>query len=286
MSVVEPALIEIARPFFLQSCIAKLLEPSDSCRETLRSRLIDGTYGRPFVLEQDGVRSLYFNLRFIQSSMRLDDPDALDLPYTRRMMAFLLFNARPRRVLLLGLGGGSLAKFCYRRLPGVEIKAVELDPDVIAFRDEFRVPRDDERFAVVQGDGAQYVAQCAQRADVILVDAFDDAGVAPSLTRADFFLDAYRCLSGNGIVVMNIAGDKAEYASHVDQLREVFAGRLLAMPVGEDGNFVVFAFKNPQFQPQWKAVKIRARELEQRLGLEFSFFAQQLECGEKRRLVR
>jgi spermidine synthase len=69
------------------------------------------------------------------------------------MMAFLLFNPRPRRILILGLGGGSLAKFCYRHLPSATITAVEIDPHVMALREEFRVPADDERFRVLQGDG-------------------------------------------------------------------------------------------------------------------------------------
>ena len=62
-------------------------------------------------------RFLHFGLDTVQSAMRLDDPDRLSLRYTRKMMAFLLFNRAPERILLLGLGGGSLAKFCYRRLP-------------------------------------------------------------------------------------------------------------------------------------------------------------------------
>ena len=49
--------------------------------------------------------------------MSLDEPDALVTAYTRKMMAFLLFNPAPKRIAMVGLGGGSLAKFCYRNLP-------------------------------------------------------------------------------------------------------------------------------------------------------------------------
>ena len=63
------------------------------------------------VAELDGVRSLYLGSDTIQSSMRLSDPDALELAYARGMMMFLLFHAVPKDVLILGLGGGSIAKF-------------------------------------------------------------------------------------------------------------------------------------------------------------------------------
>src|SRR5690242_4405150 len=112
-------------PFLMETGVVRLLEPPDSCGATLQARLVDGSYDKPFLLEHDGLRCLYFSLSFVQSAMRIKDPDALDLAYTQKMMAFLLFNPRPRSLLLLGLGGGSLAKFCYSRLPAARITAVE-----------------------------------------------------------------------------------------------------------------------------------------------------------------
>ena len=60
--------------------------------------------------------------------------------YTRAMMAFLLFNPEPRHVLMIGLGGGSLAKYCHRKLPATRITVLELDHDVIALRAKFGIP--------------------------------------------------------------------------------------------------------------------------------------------------
>ena len=57
---------------------------------------------------------------------------------------------------MVGLGGGSLAKFCHRHLPRTRLTVVEVDPDVIALRGEFEVP-DDERLAIVQADAAEYL---------------------------------------------------------------------------------------------------------------------------------
>ena len=77
------------------------------------------------VSEERGVRHLHVGGEAIQSAMRLEDPFALELDYTRCMMAFLLFHAAPRRALMIGLGGGSLAKFFHRRLPALRTRVVE-----------------------------------------------------------------------------------------------------------------------------------------------------------------
>ncbi|MFP3747784.1 spermidine synthase, partial [Achromobacter sp. SIMBA_011] len=87
----------------------------------------------------------------------LKDPVRLELGYTRVMMGFLLLQPAPARISMLGLGGGSLAKYCYRHLPDSAMEAVEINPQVIALRDVFRIPHDDARFAVVCADGADYV---------------------------------------------------------------------------------------------------------------------------------
>jgi spermidine synthase len=109
---------------------------------------------RPLVIQNEPVVSLYFVARGVQSTMLRRDPCALALGYTRTMMGFLLFRPSPRRISTIGLGGGSLAKYCYRHLPDTTITAVEINPEVIALRDQFHVPRNDERFRVVCADGA------------------------------------------------------------------------------------------------------------------------------------
>src|SRR5262249_10545811 len=158
-----------------------LLEPADSSESDLLRSLTDGTYDKPFIEDCGPLRYLHFDLDNVQSVMRHDDPDALCLAYTRKMMTFLLFRADPRRVLLLVLGGGSLAKFCYRHFPDALITVVEIDPRVVALRDEFQVPSDDDRFHVVHGDGVQYITRRTSREDVILVDACDRFGMSPTL---------------------------------------------------------------------------------------------------------
>ena len=83
------------------------------------------------VSEARGIRSLHVGGEAIQSAMRIDDPFRLALDYTRCMMAFLLFLPDPRDVLMIGLGGGSLAKFVYRQLRRSRVRAIECDARVV-----------------------------------------------------------------------------------------------------------------------------------------------------------
>src|ERR1043165_3440037 len=83
-----------------------------------------------YVSERHGVRSLHIGTDTIQSSMRLARPNDLELSYTRSMMGFLLFAPPPKAVLMIGLGGGSLAKFVYHRLPGTCSRVIEVNPRV------------------------------------------------------------------------------------------------------------------------------------------------------------
>src|SRR5260370_22792526 len=80
---------------------------------------------RPLVIQNEQVVSLYFDARGVQSCMLQHDPYALALGYTRTMMGFLLFQPNPSRISIIGLAGGSLAKYCYRHLPDTAIAAVQ-----------------------------------------------------------------------------------------------------------------------------------------------------------------
>src|SRR5512147_2347829 len=89
------------------------------------------------VSERDGVRYLHLGSDTIQSAMRIARPDDLELSYTRCMLAFLLFVPMPLHVLMIGLGGGSLAKYVLSRMPLTRVTAVEINPQVIAAARQF-----------------------------------------------------------------------------------------------------------------------------------------------------
>jgi spermidine synthase len=255
----------------------RLLEPPGSCHETLCDRLFQGTYDKPFIVDSGRRRFLHFDLDSVQSAMHLEDPNRLCLAYTRRMMAFLLFNSAPRRILLLGLGGGSLAKFCYESLPGAAITAVEPNPDVIALREEFLIPADDRRFRVVQSDGADYVARLSPREDVILADACDRTGVAPELDAVAFYQNARRCLSPGGVFVINVCGEKHSRTAHLLKIRNAFDDEFLTFPVRPAGNLVVLAFKEARKDASRAQLEATVIELKRLLRLDFSKYVRSIQ---------
>ncbi|HEX9431740.1 MAG TPA: transferase spermidine synthase, partial [Burkholderiales bacterium] len=68
------------------------------------------------------MRTLHVGGEAIQSAMRIDDPFALALDYTRCMMAFLLLHPEPREALMIGLGGASLPKFFHKNMRKTKVR--------------------------------------------------------------------------------------------------------------------------------------------------------------------
>jgi spermidine synthase len=220
------------------------------------------------ISEDRGVRHLHVGGEAIQSAMRLSDPYALELDYTRCMMSFLLFHPDPRRALMIGLGGGSLAKFFHRRLPALRTHVLEYDERVIATaRSLFHVPADDARLTIEHGDGVQALApECC---DLLVVDGFEDESTPSALVSQAFFDAAWCALESPGVLVMNFMDDDRELDRHLQRLEHAFAGAVLAFPSLRDPNIVVLALKGGPAAIAWRELRARAAALERRYGLPF-----------------
>ena len=274
-------MLEMHNPFHGESGVIRLLEPEDCDRRQLIRRILSGAYDKPFVIEDGDSRSLYFSRELTQSGMRLSDPYALEFAYTRKMMCFLLFVHQPRHILMLGLGGGSLLKYCHRHLPSARITALEIDPNVLAFRDQFLVPPDDARLQVLLGDAARYVRECEEKPDVVMIDAFDRHGFSASVCTRVFYLDVRDALAPGGVMVANMVGPKAERAAHLDMIADVFGGNIIVLPIESDGNYLVFAFRDAAFEPRWRWIEGQARAMHKHYGLDFPKFAARLKRSRK-----
>lgn len=196
---------------------------------------------RPFIYATATSRSLMFSHAEIQSRMWTKDPSALNLEYTRLMMAFLLFNPEPRRIAMVGLGGGSLAKFCYQQLPSARIDVFEINPHVIALRDSFQVPRDDHRFAVLQGDGAALIQQYRNEYDALLVDGYDINGLPRQLTTDAFYDGCFNALAPDGMMVCNFHASNPGYDGYLSRIKQRFAGSVLVVNDLSHAHRIVFA---------------------------------------------
>ena len=239
-----------------------------------------GELAAPLVFELGNIRSLLANWAFVQSAMNIDDPDMLILDYTRRMMGFLLFHPSPGTIEIVGLGGGSLAKYCHRYLPDTSIVAVEIDPDVIAVREQFFVPPESKRFEIVCDDGAEFVARDPGRCDILLVDGFDKDGQPARLCSSKFYRDCRSRLNPGGILVVNLCDDHWKHGSILSRIRECFESTF-DLPLKIGMNRIIFAVRDGLPCLDHAALLQAARDLDQAHPMSFSSLADEILEGAK-----
>ncbi|GLS03058.1 hypothetical protein GCM10007860_02010 [Chitiniphilus shinanonensis] len=231
----------------------------------------------PCVVQGAGHRTLQFDLTAIQSRMALKDPLHLVLSYTRSMLAFRLFVPDPGQVVMVGLGGGSLAKYCYHALPGTATTVCEIDARVIALRDQFHVPPDDERFQVVCADGADYLRRRHADVDVLLVDGFDSRGIHPSLCTEAFYRGCLDCLTPNGVAVFNLLGTDDNAGIYIHRLCKAFADQVVVIRAEDSANYIVLASPSGQLrQTPDEVVLAQGALLETVTGYQFGQYARRL----------
>lgn len=227
--------------------------------------------------EASGMRHLHVGGTAIQSAMLIDDPDGLALAYTRSMMAALLFHPEPRDVVMIGLGGGSMAKWVYKHLPRTRTVAVEVDFRVVsAAHRMFHLPLGRKRLRVIVGDGAEFAATHPGSADIIFLDAFVNHRQAPSIRTAEFYACARRALRRDGILAINFMSDDAGLRAYLKRLAQAFEGRLACLrAIGED-NLIVFAFADDPGVITASSLAGRAISLQRQHGLTFRHFSEHL----------
>jgi spermidine synthase len=220
------------------------------------------------IVEEDGVRVLQIGGDAIQSAMRLDAPDAIELDYVRAMMAFLLFCPEPRDILMVGLGGGSMARFVHAHMLRTRVTVVEINPGVVTVaRKYFRFPEEDGRLDVIIGEGAGVVAQRPASCDVLAVDGFVNGKVADSLCTPAFYAAAFEALRPQGVMVANFMADDAKLERHCARIEKAFGRPPALLLAEEQDNLIAFAFRGGPSRFAWAQLKDRARQAETRLGL-------------------
>lgn len=199
---------------------------------------------KPVIYETLTSKSLFFSTRDVQSRMHILKPYELQFEYTKIMMGFLLHNPQPRSLAMVGLGGGSLAKFCHRFLPHTDITVIEINPHVLAHRGDFAVPPDDHRFTVRLADAADFVRETEQKFDVVLADGFDIDGLPEALSSPQFYDDCYQVLNPGGVFVANLHGCNAFVNVFLDRIQASFQGSLLTVNDPGATNRLAFAVKD------------------------------------------
>ena len=198
------------------------------------------------------LRTLHLGTEWVQGTMRVDDPFAIDLDYVQRMMAWLLFvepaSVAKRHAMQLGLGAATLTKFCYKHLR-TRTTAIEINPQVeAACRGWFKLPADNTRLQVVLADAGVEIKKPQWRAqvDALQVDLYDHEAAAPVLDSADFYADCRALLTEDGCMTVNLFGRSASYERSVQSMAAAFGmDALWAFKPTREGNTIVLAQRTP-----------------------------------------
>ena len=223
--------------------------------------------------EDGDIRYLHLGTPWVQGSMLIRKPYDIELEYVQRMMAWLLFmpplEVAGAHAMQLGLGAGTLTKFCYKKLR-MTCTAIELNPGVLnACRGWFRLPPDDERLRVVIADAAQEIrsTEWAGVVDALQVDLYDHEAAAPVLDSEDFYRDCRALLSPQACMTVNLFGRASSYEASLQKISQVFgADAVWAFKPTREGNTVVLAQRQPSRPPRQQLL-LTAERIEAQWGL-------------------
>jgi spermidine synthase len=226
---------------------------------TIISEYLDGRLVE--IVDAGDHRSLYFGGDILQSRVSLVTPDVLLLSYTQYMMSALLIQPEPQRVLLIGIGAGTLVRFLHHHFPHCAIDAVDHSRRIISMAIRyFHMPNKDP-IALHCSDGYAFLAarKLPMSYDLILVDAFDEEGMSKTIYTGDFFRLCLESLTPEGVLSCNLWSGVPEELMEVKNGIQRYATSHLYLPVPNRGNIVALAFNTPV---PWKKINRPENEID------------------------
>jgi spermidine synthase len=251
---------------------------SDSARlrhpDELQERILfekDGLYHRITVTECGNTRTLRFRTSgsdHDESILNLADPLAFELDYYSLMFAAFAHVPRPRSMLFIGLGAGTLPMAMHHYFPGLTIETVDIDPDVIHAAKRFFGFFEDERMTAVARDGRVRVRELLRQKreyDIIIVDAFRGGYIPYHLTTREFMRQLIGILSPDGVVAFNLRSGFKSYAYQRRTIASMFAE---IWRYGTSAVVVVASIRGEP--PSMARLRRTADELQRRKGFSFN----------------
>ncbi len=177
-----------------------------------------------------------------QTCIDLQDPDKMVFDYTRMMMSALFVNPDPQKVLIVGLGGGTLSRALGKALPGAVIDTVEIDPAVVKVAQRFFGYEQGPAQRVFLEDGRAFIERAhrdGQRYDMVMLDAFDTDYIPAHLLTREFLRHVRAILTPDGVLVANTFSASTVYDSESTTYADVF-GRFFNL---RGGNRVIIAVR-------------------------------------------
>jgi spermidine synthase len=165
-------------------------------------------------------------------------------PYVNVLDISRFIHNDPGDALLIGLGGGSVAK--HFADAGWNVDAVEIDPVVVRFAlDHFAFAPEDARIYTM--DGRQFLRTTGKRYDIIILDAFGSGSIPFHLVTSEAFKLVSSRLIDDGVLAINmesIGWKSTIVESMAATLKEHFRN-ILVLPIAEPpnrlGNIILLA---------------------------------------------
>jgi spermidine synthase len=209
-----------AQDLFDESIRAAMLKHADG-----RVAHIESEYNNVYVSKRGSLLALTTRVKnelYFHSIVDLKDPDDMPVPYTRTMTAALLYPQTTRRILMVGLGAGSISTYLGRAMPDVQIDVVELDPGVITAGRKYFGLKETDKVHFIESDGRVYLNRSKERYDLILLDAFRELGVPFHLLTREFYTLVKERLAPGGAMASNVDANTRLYPATLATLRAVF----------------------------------------------------------------
>ena len=192
---------------------------------------------------EGGLRTLRFgddDAR--QSVVKVGDPDHVELQYAQAMPIALAVAPDPQRVLIVGLGGGTIPSLLRKHYPRLAIDVVDIDPGVVEVAKEFFGFREDAAMHVYVEDGRRYIEKCKRPYDIIFLDAYGSDNIPYDLATKEFLQAVRRAIGPKGVVAGNVWSSRNNplYDAMVRTYQEVFDD-LYVVDAKESGNRILLA---------------------------------------------
>ncbi len=232
------------------------------------------------VSDQYPLRSLRFTGKSRQSCINLQQPHTLQLAYTRWMMSALLFSGRPKRMLLLGLGGGALVHFLLHHHPHLQIDVVEKSEKVIELaRKYFGIPVQ-KHLHIHHQDAESFCSRskaAPNRYDLILIDIFDADAMAQPMYRHNFFSNLCILLTEKGVLAANLWGANREDFIRARAAMQLGCNRqTLQLKIPKKGNCICLGFRQLITRQVLSQARSNIPATEQQYGLPLSRYWKRL----------
>ncbi|WP_215309380.1 spermidine synthase [Polynucleobacter sp. Adler-ghost] len=194
--------------------------------------------------DRDGIRTLRFGKNGPrQSVVKPGDLNYLGLPYIKSATIGLAFTEHIDRILVIGVGGGSIPMFLHKHYPSVHIDVVDIDPQIIALAKQYFNFAENRSLISHAQDGRTFVENVQKPYDLIFLDAFTAAGIPKHLATKEFLLAMKNALNASGAIITNMWSTVTANPLYKPMLRtyqEVFH-EVYTLRVPKAGNKVVIA---------------------------------------------